>query len=236
MYGYDKEIRRYTQDSSELCDFDIRVLMKSFHRKLCFLLGSGKLLNHNEMGEKSEPSCLLIDLKDSDAIKGEEFFPNVYYELKKRACYKLNREYENIPLTKTGLVHETYLRMLSQNTIEAEDKAHLMAIADRCMRQILIDKSRKRKALKRGGEQKDVAYRDDIATESEEQGEALNLDKKLRELEKIDKRMAKVVKLRFFERKTVHSVSETLGVSERTVKRDWAKSRGWLHKELENKF
>ncbi len=165
---------------------------------------------------------LLVDLRESDQKSDEEFFPIVYDELKKLAYSKLRHERDNITLTETGLVHEVYLKMIDQTKIEAEDKSHFLAIAARCMRQILVDHARKKKAEKRGGDRRDVTYIDKLLKVYEESGEVIDLDDKLKELAQLNQRMSDVVTLRFFGQISVHATAEALAVSERTVKRDWS--------------
>ena len=97
--------------------------------------------------------------------------------------------------------------------------------AARCMRQILVDHARKKKAEKRGGDNRDVTYVDKLLKVYEESGDVIDLDKKLNELKQLNKRMADVVTLRFFGQMSIHACSQVLKVSERTVKRDWAKAK-----------
>lgn len=162
----------------------------------------------------------------------EEIFEVIYDELKRLAYSKLRDEHGDITLSKTGLVHEIYLKMLNQTKIEAEDKNHFLAIASRCMRQILVDHARKKKAKKRGGNQRNLTYIDELLNEYEQAGQVIELDTKLDDLANFDKRLSEVVTMRFFGQMTIHATADVLGVSERTVKRDWAKARGWLYKEL----
>jgi len=125
--------------------------------------------------------------------------------------------------------------MVDQSTIKANDKNHFLAITARCMRQILIDHARKKKAQKRGGDREDVTYIDELLKAHYEADQLIDLDAKLDELAQLDERMADVVTLRFFGRMKVSAIADALDVSERTVKRDWAKARGWLYKELKDK-
>jgi len=178
----------------------------------------------------------MITLKKSESIEKEKLFKDIYDELKRIANSKLQNERDDITISKTGLVHEVYLKMLNQTKIEAKDKSHFLAIAARCMRQILVDHARKKTAEKRGGKQQDVTYIDELLKEYEQAGKVIDLDNKLKELARLDERLAKVVTLRFFGQMTIHATAEALDVSERTVKRDWAKARGWLYKELKGKF
>lgn len=178
----------------------------------------------------------MIELKRSENISEGELFTVVYDELKRLACSKLQNECDDITISKTGLVHEVYLKMIDQTKIEAKDKSHFLAIAARCMRQILVDHARKKMAEKRGGKLQDVTYIDELLKVYEQAGNVIDLDDKLKELAQFDERLAKVVTLRFFGQMTIRATAEAMGISERTVKRDWAKARGWLYKELKNKF
>lgn len=184
------------------------------------------------MNKKSSVSQLLIDLRHPNKEVYEELFPLIYQELKRIAYSKIQQEHNNISITGTELVHEVYMKMVDQTRIEAQDKNHFMAIAARCMRQILVDHARKRKAEKRGGDQENLTYIDQLLKAHRESEEIIDLDNKLEELSQLNERMADVVTLRFFGQMTVHATANALGVSKRTVKRDWAKARGWLYKEL----
>lgn len=184
------------------------------------------------MKTKSEITELLIEVQKGSKQAYEELFPLVYKELKRIAFSKLQSEHKDITITETELVHEVYLKMIDQTKIKATDKNHFMAIAARCMRQILVDHARKKKAEKRGGDKRDVTYIDELLKTRHEAEELIDLDAKLEELANLDQRMADVVVLRFFGQMTVSGTANALGISERTVKRDWAKARGWLYKEL----
>ncbi|MDZ7682273.1 MAG: ECF-type sigma factor [Fodinibius sp.] len=175
---------------------------------------------------------LLIDLQTTGDEAYNKLFPLIYDELKRLAYSKLQYERDDITLSETELVHEVYLKMIDQTKIKVRDKNHFMAISARCMRQILIDHARKKAAEKRGGQQKDVTYIDELLKVHNEAEELIDLDNKLKELAKMDERMAEVVVLRFFGQMTVSATADALNVSKKTVKRDWAKARGWLYKEI----
>lgn len=187
------------------------------------------------MISKSETTELLGKLRNGSEEAYDRLFPRVYDELKRLAYSKLQKERDDITLTETSLVHEVYMKMVDQTTINANDKNHFLAIAARCMRQILIDHARKKTAQKRGGDRRDVTFIDELLKVRHEAEELVDLDQKLKELAELDERMSEVVVLRFFGQMTVSAVADVLGVSERTVKRDWAKARGWLYKELKEK-
>lgn len=189
--------------------------------------------NQSIMNKKATTK-LLRDISDGSNQAQDKLFDLVYEELKRLAYSKLQKERDDITLTETALVHEVYMKMIDQTSIDANDKSHFLAIAARCMRQILIDHARKKKAQKRGGDQRDVTYIDELMNLHQQADELLNIDEKLEQLEKLNERLAKVVELRFFGKLTIYQTAQALGVSESTVKRDWAKARGWLYKELEN--
>lgn len=186
------------------------------------------------MREENDFTKLLINIRQDENGSSKKLFPLVYEELKRIAYSKLQKERKDITFTGTSLVHEVYLKMLKQTTIKANNKNHFLAIAARCMRQILIDHARKKKAEKRGGDLQDVTYIDSLFKVHYEADELIDLDTKLNELAQLDERMADVVTLRFFGRMTISATADALDVSERTVKRDWAKARGWLFKELKD--
>lgn len=184
------------------------------------------------MDTKERTTLLLNRVESGSEEACDRLFELVYTELKRLAYSKLQRERDDITLTETALVHEAYLKMIDQTKININDKNHFLAIGARCMRQILVDHARRKNAEKRGGEHRDVTYIDELLKARHEAEELIDLDEKLNELEQFDKRMAEVVTLRFFGQMTVSATADALGVSERTVKRDWAKARGWLYKEL----
>ena len=184
------------------------------------------------MESSTDTSELLAKLSNGSQEAYDKLFTRVYDELKRLAHYKLEDEWDDIKLSETSLVHEVYLKMVGQQSLDPNNKSHFLAIAARCMRQILVDHARKKKADKRGGKKEDVPYIDELLKVQHEADEIIDLDEKLNELAALDQRLADVVTLRFFGRMTVHATAEALDVSERTVKRDWAKARGWLYKEL----
>jgi RNA polymerase sigma factor (TIGR02999 family) len=180
----------------------------------------------------AEITELLIQVKEGSTDAYEQLFPMIYDELKRIAYSKLQRERNDITITETELVHEVYLKMVDQSCIQAKDKNHFMAIAARCMRQILVDHARKKNAEKRGGDQQEVTYVDELLKVRQQSTRIIDLDEKLQKLAELDERLADVVTLRFFGQMTIEATAQALDVSPRTVKRDWSKARGWLFKEI----
>jgi RNA polymerase sigma factor (TIGR02999 family) len=185
------------------------------------------------MKSRTETTQLLNEVSEGSEQARDRLFDMVYDQLKQQAHAQLQKEYDDITLSETSLVHEVYLKMIDQTKIKANSKSHFLAISARCMRQILVDHARKKKAEKRGGDKKDVTYIDELLKVRHEAQELIDLDQKLEKLSNLDQRLADVVVLRFFGQMTVSATANALDISERTVKRDWAKARGWLYKELE---
>lgn len=185
------------------------------------------------MSGKSEVTRLIHKARDGSAEAYDDLFSLIYEELRRLAYSKLSRERNDITLTETALVHETYMKIADQQSLDVEDKSHFMAIAARCMRQILIDHARKKKREKRGGDQERVTYIDELFKARHQAEELIDIDDKLKELARLNERLAQVVDLRFFGGLSIYHTAQALGVSESTVKRDWSKARGWLYKELE---
>ncbi|WP_138429520.1 ECF-type sigma factor [Fodinibius saliphilus] len=184
------------------------------------------------MKSQAEITQLLVHIKEGSEKAYDALFPLVYNQLRQLAHARLNKEYSEVTYSKTALVHEVYLKMVQQGSIEATDRNHFFAISSRCMRQILIDHARKKKAEKRGGNQHELTYIDGLLNKDTSAETLLEIDKKLAELAQLSQRMADIVELRFFGDMTIDATADVLDISVSTVKRDWAKARGWLYKEL----
>ncbi|MGN8225964.1 sigma-70 family RNA polymerase sigma factor [Gracilimonas sp. BCB1] len=187
--------------------------------------------------KKEEVTQLLVRLKSGENEVYEKLYPLIYDELRSLAYRHMKHQRADHTLSKTELVHEAYLKMIDQTTINFSDKSHFLAIASKCMRQILIDHARKKHAQKRGGKNKDLTFIDELFSKQKKKAkELIDIDDALNELEKLNDRLAKVVEMRFFGEMTIEDTAEALNISKSTVKRDWMKARGWLYKELKGKF
>jgi RNA polymerase sigma factor (TIGR02999 family) len=159
-------------------------------------------------------------------------FQTAYDELRRLARGQLRRLRPGQTLTTTSLVHEAYMKLVDR-PVETVDRAHFFALAARAMRQILVDYARQRFALKRGGERRPVTLdTSEIPVETLAE-EMLGIDRALSRLESLDERLARVVEWRFFGGMTEEEVGEALGVTTRTVRRDWQKARAFLYRELQ---
>ena len=160
-----------------------------------------------------------------------DLFPSVYEELCRLAHRQLRHERPGHTIDTTALVHEAYLRLADQTGALA-DRAHFMALAARAMRRILVDYARQHRAEKRGGDLGRVSL-DPELVRLEGRGDALDaLDEALARLATIDERLSRVVECRFFAGLTEGETAAALGVTARTVRRDWIKAKGWLNQEL----
>ena len=164
---------------------------------------------------------------EGDAAALGRLVPLVYQDLRRLARRQLGHEYGERTLSATGLVHEAYLK-LGGGAMVARDRAHFLAIAARAMRQVLVDQARERKAAKRGAGQWERTTLTDGAWVGEFDPDGmLALDEALSELVP---RQRQVVECRFFGGMEEQEIAAALGVSERTVHRDWVKARAWLHR------
>lgn len=183
--------------------------------------------------ERLSATDLLLRAGTGDAAAVESMFPVVYDELRRLAHRHLARE--SLPgrtLGTTELVHEAYLKLIDQTRVEWTGRAHFMGVAATAMRRILVDRARGRRSLKRGGGHAPVAL-DDIDIAIDEPADLLvALDEALDRLRDLDSRQARVVECRFFGGMTEEETAEALAIGVRTVKRDWAKAKSWLYREL----
>jgi RNA polymerase sigma factor (TIGR02999 family) len=145
---------------------------------------------------------------------------------------QLQAERPGHTLGTTGLVHETYLRLVDQTRVEWRDRGHFFALAARAMRRILVDYARRYRTLRRGGGLRRVAFEEDDAAIAERGETLLALDEALERLAAVDGRLSRVVECRYFGGLTDEETAEALGVTARTVQRDWVKARRWLYLEL----
>jgi RNA polymerase sigma-70 factor (ECF subfamily) len=185
-----------------------------------------------EADADGEVARALAALRGGDEGAIDRIFPLVYAELRRTADILLGREFEAHTLQPTALVNEVYLKLARGGNPDATSRAHFLGIAARAMRQILVDHARRRKAAKRGKGEVFVTLGDHEDVASPDADSMIALDDALARLAAFDARLAKVVELRFFGGLTEDQVATTLGVTTRTVQRDWAKARAWLHAQI----
>jgi RNA polymerase sigma factor (TIGR02999 family) len=175
---------------------------------------------------------LLLRANAGEADAVERIVPLVYDELRHLAHRHLSREADGRTLTTTELVHEAYLRLIDHTRVAFNGRTHFMAIAATAMRHILVDRARARRSLKRGGPLPPLSL-DQVNLATEERADLLMaLDEALDRLRALDERQARVVECRFFGGMSEEETAEAIGIGLRTAKRDWAKARSWLYREL----
>ncbi|HVG34463.1 MAG TPA: sigma-70 family RNA polymerase sigma factor [Pyrinomonadaceae bacterium] len=176
---------------------------------------------------------LLLDWSGGNQAALNELIPLVEQELHRIAHQYMNRESPGHTLQTTALVNEAYLRLIDQNSVRWQNRAHFFAIAAQTMRRILIDHARKSTRAKRGGKARKISL-DEVAIVSHDQSaELVALDEALERLAALDPRRGRVVELRFFGGLNVDEIAEVLGISANTVTRDWNMARAWLTRELQ---
>ncbi len=175
---------------------------------------------------------LLTALRNGRRDVMDRLFSLVYDELRRIAHRTIGPGAATDTLGTTALVHETYLKFVDQARADWRDRAHFYAVAAMAMRQILVDHARARASVKRGGGRRRVSL-DDATLSVEDQAEALlDLDDALRKLSRLDERLGQVVECRFFGGLSEEETAAVLGVTARTVRRDWVKAKALLYEEL----
>ena len=176
---------------------------------------------------------LLSDWRGGDEEAGRELVAAVYAELRRLAGIYLSKEMNAATLQPTALVNELCLGMLSRPAVSCENRLHFLHLAAQQLRHLIVDHARRRRGLKRGGNQQHLALDEarDHAIECDER--IADLDEALTRLEKMDPRPASVVEMRFFGGLKEQEIADILGISVATVKRDWEFARSWLLAQLD---
>ncbi len=168
-----------------------------------------------------------------DAENNNALFDLVYDELRRQAHRFLRKERGEHTLQTTGLVNEAYLKLANQKEVFWESRSQFFGIAATMMRRILTDYAKQKHRVKRGGAGDDLPLDEALTvTVSDASFDLLALDQALNRLAEREEYLAKIVELRFFSGLDVPETAEVLGVSESTIKRDWAMAKAWLHREL----
>jgi len=179
-----------------------------------------------------EVTQLLRELKNGHPEAAERLIPLVYDELHRLAARYMAREAPDHTLQPTALINEAYLRLVDQTRVDWQGRAHFIGVAAQMMRRILINHARDRNAARRGGGWDRVALEDDLLAAPTQMAEWLAIDEALQRLAAKDEQQCRVVELRFFGGLTAEETAEVLGVSAKTVQREWKMARAWLHREI----
>jgi RNA polymerase sigma factor (TIGR02999 family) len=186
----------------------------------------------HEQSLRSTTTDLIETAENGDATGLNQLFPLVYDELRALARRRLANEHRDDSLQTTALVHEVYLRLVDDTRVTHRGRAYFFATVSRAMRQILVDRARRRLAIKRGEGAELVSLDENQVALDAYAAELADLDEALTRLAQRSPRHARVVELRYFAGLSVEETAEVLSVSPRTVKSDWAMARAWLFNDL----
>jgi RNA polymerase sigma-70 factor, ECF subfamily len=191
---------------------------------------------------------LLAQWRDGDERAFAQLSALMYEELRQLAQRHLRRERSDHTMQKTALVNEAFMRLVGQQAVDWQSRAHFIGLASKLMRRVLVDYARARLADKRGGGVGVLSLEEMAAPEPDEapdttptalqhldahtQEEVSAIDQALQRLEQIDARQAQIVEMRYFGGLTVEQTAEAIGISAATVKREWTLARAWLRREL----
>jgi RNA polymerase sigma factor (TIGR02999 family) len=180
----------------------------------------------------SETKAMLDAIGKGDTSVAAAFLDLVYDELRRLAASKMAREDSGQTLQATALVHEAWLRLIGDENRRFEGRTHFFAAAAEAMRRILIERARRRHAVRHGGEYERVTLQDEMLAGHDADEQLLALNDALEKLELKSPMQAQVVKLRYFAGMTNEEIAELIGVSLSTVKNYWVFSKAWLFREI----
>lgn len=180
----------------------------------------------------NDATQILLDWSAGDKDAPARLMPLVYEELKRRAAAYLSRERPDHTLQATALVHETYLKLVDQERVKWNDRAHFCAVSAGLMRRVLLEHARSRNAEKRGGKMEKLYLDETRELAQDDRPNLIELDDALKNLAATYPRESEVVEMKFFGGLAVNEIAEVLEVSEKTVLRDWNFAKLWLRREL----
>ena len=177
---------------------------------------------------------LLINWSNGDHTAQDDLFPLVEKELHRLAHHYMRRLNRGNTLQTTAVINETYLKLIDQNRVQWQNRAHFFGIAANMMRRVLLNYLRDKTRLKRGGNNVRVSISEAMVISDKKSDEILALEEALCRLAEIDERKSRVVELRFYGGLSVDETAEVLNVSSITVMRDWNMAKAWLAREIRN--
>ncbi len=184
------------------------------------------------MPSKADVTKWLTEIGHSDQRAADRLMPCLYEELRELAEGYLRRERPDHILQPTALIHEAYLKLVDQTQVDWRGDTHFKAVAAAAMHRVLVDHARARSREKRGGNWRQIALDDAFYLSGTCELDALELDEALEKMRKLDERQCRIVELRLFGGLSNEESATALGVSLRTVERDWKMGRAWLRREL----
>ena len=182
----------------------------------------------------SEFTHILEEVEQGNLHAADQILPLVYSEIRKLAASKMSGESSDNTLQATALVHEAWLRLTGNQELKWEGRAHFFAAAAESMRRILIERARRKNAVRHGGHHQRVEFLEEALQSGQDDAVLLAVSEALDKLAALDRTKAELVKLRYFVGMTIPEASRVLGISEPTAKRYWSYSRAWLYQEIQN--
>ncbi len=175
---------------------------------------------------------LLQAWRNGDAAALDALVRIVYAELHRLARRHMGRQQPGHTLNSTALVNEAYLRLVNQQHVQWQNRAHFFAVAAQAMRNILIDMARRRTRIRHGGGMRQIVLDESLIFSEDRAVGLVALDDALTDLAKLDERRARIVELRYFGGLNIDETAEVLSLSPATVDREWRRARSWLYNEL----
>jgi len=185
-----------------------------------------------ETSPNNEVTQLLIDWGKGDQAALDQLIPLIYQELHKIANGYLRNERSGHTIQPTALIHEAYMRLVSQRMPEWQNRKHFFGVAAQLMRQVLVEHARAHSAAKRGGGEQNLQPDEALAYSKERASDMVALDDALTALAKFDERKSRMVELRFFGGLSLEETADVIGVSIPTVAREMRLAQAWLHREM----
>ncbi len=180
-----------------------------------------------------EISRILQEWSDGGDDATNKLMPLVYDELRRQAARFIRRERDGHSMQTTGLVHEAYLKLVDQRSVNWQNRAHFYGIAAQAMKRILVDHAKARHREKRGGVAENLPLDEArFAVSNEKSVDLVELDEALTRLANLDARQARLVELKFFAGMSIDEIAEILQISPATIKREWNSAKAWLHSEI----
>jgi RNA polymerase sigma-70 factor, ECF subfamily len=176
-----------------------------------------------------EITQLLFDWSQGDKAALDQLVPLVYPELRRLAKRRMNRENPGHTLQTSALINEAYLKLVDQQNVQWQDRAHFFAVAAQIMRHILVDHARRHAYDKRGGAAQHVPLDEAAIVREERAAQLVALDEALNALTSLDSRKGEIIELRFFGGLSAEEIAEVMKISPSTVQREWRAAKAWLH-------
>lgn len=185
-----------------------------------------------ELPDQEQPpgdlTQLLQTFKEGDRAAFDLVYQAVYRQIHVLAKQRMSSSGDRFTINTTGLVHESYLRLIDSNALNYKDFGHFFATASRVMRNIIIDSVRSRKSAKRGSGLRALTIEHHCIASEDQAGQLYEIDRQLTLLENHDERLARLIELRFFGGLTEPEAAEVLNISVSTVRRDWIRAKAWF--------